>query len=72
MVAEETNKYAELSINEKGRDPRWQPTDANEIRAFFNINIMFGIKQLPRLWNYWSPDIRYGDPYISSIMPKTI
>ena len=32
---------------------------------------MFGIKQLPRLWNYWSPDIRYGDPYISRIMPKT-
>eukprot|EP00106_Octopus_bimaculoides_P016965 XP_014784407.1 PREDICTED: uncharacterized protein LOC106879391 [Octopus bimaculoides] len=26
---------------------------------------------LPRLWNYWSPDVRYGDPYISSIMSKT-
>ncbi|XP_014774695.1 piggyBac transposable element-derived protein 4-like [Octopus bimaculoides] len=31
---------------------------------------MFGVKQLPRLWNYWSPDIRYGDLYISSIMLK--
>ncbi|XP_014784704.1 piggyBac transposable element-derived protein 4-like [Octopus bimaculoides] len=40
------------------------------MRAFFTINIMFGVKQLPRLWNYWSPDIKYGDPYISSIMSK--
>ncbi|XP_029635014.1 uncharacterized protein LOC115210552 [Octopus sinensis] len=41
------------------------------MRAFFTINIMFGVKQLPRLCNYWSPDVRYGDPCISSIMSKT-
>lgn len=40
-------------------------------KHFPTISTMFHIKQLPRLWNYWSPDIRYDDPYISSIMSKT-
>eukprot|EP00106_Octopus_bimaculoides_P021979 XP_014789421.1 PREDICTED: piggyBac transposable element-derived protein 4-like [Octopus bimaculoides] len=41
------------------------------MRVLFTINIMFGVKQLPRLWNYWSPNVRYDDPYILSIMSKT-
>ncbi|XP_029633809.1 piggyBac transposable element-derived protein 4-like [Octopus sinensis] len=71
-VAEETNKYAQHLISVRRRnDPLWQPSNTAEMRAFFTINIMFGVKQLHRLWNYWSPDVRYGDPYISSIMSKT-
>eukprot|EP00106_Octopus_bimaculoides_P003298 XP_014770740.1 PREDICTED: piggyBac transposable element-derived protein 4-like [Octopus bimaculoides] len=71
-VMEETNNYAQCIISIHGRnDPLWQPTYTAELRVFFTINIMLGVKQLPRLGNYWSPDIRYGDPYISSIMSKT-
>ncbi|XP_029641354.1 piggyBac transposable element-derived protein 4-like [Octopus sinensis] len=71
-VVEQTNKYVQHLISVRGRsNPLWQPTNTAEMRAFFTINIMFGVKQLPRLWNYWSPDVRYGDPYISNIMSKT-
>ena len=38
------------------------------MRAFLAINIIFGIRQLPRLWCYWSEDVRYRDPFVSSIM----
>ncbi|XP_060064742.1 piggyBac transposable element-derived protein 4-like [Ylistrum balloti] len=67
VIAEETNRYAD----QKGPDPRWQPTTPDEVRAFISINIIMGIRQLPRLWNYWSTDERFSDPYISSIMTKS-
>jgi len=70
-VAQETNKYAEQKQQVSGPDPRWRPTSATEIRAYIGINIMMGVKQLPRIWCYWSTDKRYGCPYISGIMPKT-
>ncbi|KAJ8299337.1 LOW QUALITY PROTEIN: hypothetical protein KUTeg_023397 [Tegillarca granosa] len=71
VVAHETNLYAEQKIRQNGPDPRWHLTTPEEIRAYIGINIMFGIKQLPRLWCYWSPDPRFGDTWISKIMPKT-
>ena len=70
-VAEETNRYADQKIALNGPDPLWHPTTPEEMRAYFCINIMFGVKQMPRIHHYWSPDPRFGDPYISSIMPKT-
>ncbi|KAJ8300456.1 hypothetical protein KUTeg_021975 [Tegillarca granosa] len=72
VVAHETNLYAEQKIRQNGPDPRWHLTTPEEIRAYIGINIMFGIKQLPRLWCYWSPDPRFGDTWISKIMPKTL
>ncbi|KAJ8316780.1 hypothetical protein KUTeg_005670, partial [Tegillarca granosa] len=59
VVAHETNLYAEQKIRQNGPDPRWHLTTPEEIRAYIGINIMFGIKQLPRLWCYWSPDPRF-------------
>jgi hypothetical protein len=66
-LALETNRYA----TQKGPDPRWNPTNANEMRAFVSINIFMGVRQLPHLCNYWSTDKRFADPFIASIMPKT-
>lgn len=66
-LATETNRYA----TQKGPDPRWSPTNANEMRAFVSINIFMGVRQLPRISNYWSTDERFSDPFIASIMPKT-
>ena len=71
MVATETNRYAEQKMADKGNDPRWWPTTLEEIRAFFCVNIMMGIRKLPRISNYWSTDERFADPYISSIVTKT-
>ncbi|XP_033758852.1 piggyBac transposable element-derived protein 4-like [Pecten maximus] len=31
---------------------------------------MMGVRRLPRLSNYWSTDVRFSDPYISSILTK--
>ncbi|XP_056020995.1 piggyBac transposable element-derived protein 4-like [Ostrea edulis] len=66
-LATETNRYA----TQKGPDPRWSPTNANEMRAFVSINIFMGVRQLPCISNYWSTDERFSDPFIASIMPKT-
>ncbi|KAK3103740.1 hypothetical protein FSP39_021492 [Pinctada imbricata] len=41
------------------------------MRAFVALNIIIGVRQLPRLENYWSTDERFGDPYVSSILTKT-
>ena len=70
-LALETNRYAEQIQLARGNDQRWRPTSAEEMRAYIGMNIMMDIRQLPQIWCYWSPDKRYGDPYISSIMPKT-
>ncbi|XP_033756191.1 piggyBac transposable element-derived protein 4-like [Pecten maximus] len=70
-VANETNRYADQRQLVTGPDPRWRPTTANEIRAYIGMNIMMGVKQLPRIWCYWSTDKRYYDAFISGVMPKT-
>ena len=71
-ASEETNRYARQKIAAKGTpDPLWSETTAEEIRAYLSILIMMGIKKQPRLWCYWSTDMRFNDPWISSVMPKT-
>ena len=39
-IAEETNGYAQ-----KEMDPAWCKTDAEEVKAFFTLNILLGNKQ---------------------------
>ena len=71
-ASEETNRYARQKIAAKGTpDPLWSETTAEEIRVYLSILIMMGIKKQPRLWCYWSTDMRFNDPWISSVMPKT-
>ncbi|XP_036362000.1 uncharacterized protein LOC118764908 [Octopus sinensis] len=53
------------------KDSLWFPTTLNEIKAYFAINIIMGIRNLPRITNYWSSDKPFGDEYVSSIMTRT-
>uniref|UniRef100_A0A4W3GL10 PiggyBac transposable element-derived protein 4-like n=1 Tax=Callorhinchus milii TaxID=7868 RepID=A0A4W3GL10_CALMI len=70
-VAEETNRYADQCQESAGkRDPCWTPTNAREIKTFFAINIMMGIKQLPRISLYWSQDTALRCPWASSAMSR--
>ena len=52
-------------------DPLWTETTAEEIRAYLSILIMMGIKKQPHLWCCRSTDMRFNDPWISGVMPKT-
>ncbi|XP_072342411.1 piggyBac transposable element-derived protein 4-like isoform X1 [Scyliorhinus torazame] len=70
-IAEETNRYAAQCQERAGKkDSFWIPTDSHEIKAFLAINIMMGIKQLPRISLYWSQDIALRCPWISSTMSR--
>ena len=44
----------------------WYDTNEREIRFFFSVQIMMGIKQQPEYRDYWSQDPVLGDTYISS------
>ena len=64
IVAQETNRYAEQEMARRGsRDPVWHPTTEAEIRAFFGLNIIMGINQMPRLDMYWSENPLIGKLY---------
>ncbi|XP_036364210.1 piggyBac transposable element-derived protein 5-like [Octopus sinensis] len=68
-ITAETNRYAECKQAGK-KDSLWFPTTMDEIRAFFAINIIIGIRQLPRISNYWSDLELLRDEYVSSIMTE--
>lgn len=68
-IAVETNRYAQQSIAEKA-DPLWYATTADEIRAFFTVNILFGIKQLPEIHAYWSRNPFLGVPEVQKIFSR--
>ncbi|XP_067910284.1 piggyBac transposable element-derived protein 4-like [Heterodontus francisci] len=70
-ITEETNRYAAQCQEKAGkRDSFWIPTDSHEIKAFLAINIMMGIKQLPRISLYWSQDSALRCPWISSAISR--
>ncbi|XP_022906716.2 piggyBac transposable element-derived protein 3-like [Onthophagus taurus] len=58
-----TNLYAQQS------GKRYIPTDRKEMETFLGINIMMGIKRLPRYRDYWSSEIDLNDAFISKLMP---
>ena len=62
-IAEETNRYARKAMETKP-DPAWRETDAEEVKAFFALNILFGIKQLPEVYSYWSKNQLLGVPEV--------
>ena len=62
-IAEETNRYARQAMETKP-DPAWRETDAEEVKAFFALNILFGIKQLPEVYSYWSKNQLFGVPKV--------
>ena len=68
-IAEETNRYAR-QVMETKPDPAWRETDAEEVKAFFALNILFGIKQLPEVYSYWSRNQLLGVPEVQKIFPR--
>nr|XP_032821145.1 uncharacterized protein LOC116948512 isoform X2 [Petromyzon marinus] len=68
-ITEETNRYAEQRMAAaKKKDPYWVPTAVNEIKAFFALAIMMGIKNLPRLYCYWAGNVALRCDWISGTM----
>ena len=65
-IAEETNRYVQQVMDTKP-DPAWRETDAEEVKAFFALNILFGIKQLPEVYSYWSKNQLLGVPKVQNI-----
>ena len=69
-IAVETNRYAAEQIKKKA-DPRWHDVTAEEIRAYFGIQILMGIHKLPAYWCYWSEDNYLRVDAVANIMSKT-
>ena len=53
LVVQETNRYAQQVLTEKGSDRVWS-TNAEEVRAYFGFIILMGIVRLPEIRDYWS------------------
>ena len=68
-IAVETNRYAQQSIAVK-TDPLWYETTADEIRTFFALNILFGIKQLPEIHAYWSKNPFLGVTEVQKVFSR--
>ena len=55
LIVNETNLNAEQKQRAAGRqDQNWTPVNANDIRAYFGIRILQGIKTLPSERHFWS------------------
>ena len=68
-IAEETNRYVRQVMDTKP-DPAWRETNAEEVKAFFALNILFGIKQLPEVYSYWSRNQLLRVPEVQKIFPR--
>uniref|UniRef100_A0A8C4NJI7 PiggyBac transposable element-derived protein domain-containing protein n=1 Tax=Eptatretus burgeri TaxID=7764 RepID=A0A8C4NJI7_EPTBU len=72
MMVLETNRSAEQRAVVLGKmDPLWSPVNVPELKAFFSIVVMMGIKSLPRIWCYWSGNRALRCEWVSSIMSYT-
>ncbi|GFS16913.1 PiggyBac transposable element-derived protein 4-like [Elysia marginata] len=67
ILVAETNRYADQCIATTPNSS-WYATDVAEMPAFLAIQIIFGIKQQPRLWMYWSEYKRFYDSWVAGLM----
>ena len=67
-IAEETNCYARQAMVTKP-DIAWCEIDTEKVKAFFALNILFGIKQLPEVHLYWSKNQLLRVPEVQKIFP---
>ena len=68
-LATETNLYAEQRRRNKP-DAKWYPTTPEEMRAFVGVNMIMGIDQKPKLYNYWSKDEFLGNVGIQRVFTR--
>ena len=66
-IVEERNRYARQCM-EKKPNKSWYPTAVDEMRAFFALNIYFGVKALPETRMYWSSDPFIGVQEVTKVM----
>lgn len=66
-IVNETNKYAQQCQGNKA-DPDWYDTTLEEMKAFLTLNILFGIKSLPKTKMYWSTDPLLGVIEVQKVM----
>ena len=75
MMVENTNKYVDWSVNRKRAvDPNyvekhWTDTSVEEMKAYFGLNILFGLNHVPSYRQYWSTDPFLGNEGIKRVMP---
>lgn len=66
MLVEQTNLYAFQRSQKTGKP--YTQTYIQELKTFFGINLLMGIKRSPSYRDYWSSCADLNDPYISSLM----
>jgi len=73
-IVENTNKYASF-IEERKRVfypdfvSNYVPTNMNELKAFFGLNVLFGVIPLHRVRHYWSQNAFLGNDGVKATMP---
>lgn len=65
----QTNLYATQASAKSGKS--FCPTNLQEVKIFFAINILMGIKRQPSYRDFWSTKLELRDAYISKLMPRT-
>ncbi|KDR07489.1 hypothetical protein L798_03006 [Zootermopsis nevadensis] len=58
------------ATQKQGGGLQFQPTDNKEMKKIISINILMGIKKLPRYKDYWSSDEMIRDTFIISVMNR--
>ncbi|KAL4126175.1 hypothetical protein QTP88_010401 [Uroleucon formosanum] len=66
MLVEQTNLYSFQRSQKTGKP--YTQTNIQELKTFFGINLLMGIKRMPSYRDYWSSQPDLHDPYISSLM----
>lgn len=70
LIAAETNRYA-AEKQQTQPDSRWFPCTADEIRAYFGVELLMGIHKLPSYRMYWSEEEMLKVDYIKRVMSRT-
>ena len=68
-LVRETNLYADKCIANKP-DPKWKPVTLEELKAYFGINIVFSIVQIPSYTLAWTSKWPFSLPAIPQIMQR--
>ena len=73
-ICRETNKYAmQESVERLGTlngHGRWETLTVSELRVWFGVCILMGLKQQPTIRSYWSKRRFYGCPIIKHVIRR--
>ncbi|KAL5469202.1 hypothetical protein EMCRGX_G030426 [Ephydatia muelleri] len=70
-IASQTNPYAKEALSPvQYSTSAWQDTTADEIGAFFGMNILIGLVQMPSIEDYWKTDKHFHYQPIAARISK--